>query len=176
MEKNEKIIILGKSGAGKDFLLRKLKEKGLNGSIKWTTRPQRKNEVNGVEYHFTDSETFLKMKSNNEFVVSEQFTNDKGDVWNYGISNVDFNQAQAFIMTPGEISQLDESVRKGCFIVYLDIDRTVREARLPIREDNNDSVQRRLNADEKDFKGFRNYDLKITDSEFEVEMIWGLMT
>lgn len=29
MEKKEKIIITGKSGSGKDFLLRKLTEKGL---------------------------------------------------------------------------------------------------------------------------------------------------
>ena len=175
MDKREKILICGKSGAGKDFLLRKLKEKGLNSSIKWTTRPKRNNETNDVEYHFTDDATFLKMKSDNQFAVSEQFSNHKGDVWNYGISNEDFGQAQAFIMTPGEIAQLDEEVRKGCFVVYLDIDRSIRESRLPIREDNNDSIQRRLDADEKDFKKFHSYDLKITDPEFEVDMVWDLM-
>src|SRR5581483_8090726 len=116
MDKREKILICGKSGAGKDFLLRKLKEKGLLSSIKWTTRPKRNNETNNVEYHFTDDATFLKMKSENKFVVSEQFTNHKGDIWNYGISNEDFSQAQAFIMTPGEIAQLDNEIRKGCFV------------------------------------------------------------
>ena len=37
MIKSEKIILLGKSGSGKDFLMRKLVEKGLEPGIKWTT-------------------------------------------------------------------------------------------------------------------------------------------
>ena len=78
-------------------------------------------------------------------------------------------------MTPGEIKQIDEVTRKGCFVVYLDIDRSVRESRISGRNDNNDSVKRRLDADEIDFKDFKDYDLKVTDPEFEVEMVLSLM-
>jgi hypothetical protein len=39
----------------------------------------------------------------------------------------------------------------------------------------NDSIKRRLDADEIDFSGFKDYDLKITDPEFEVEMVLSLM-
>ena len=42
--------------------------------------------------------------------------------------------------------------------------------------DNNDSVIRRLNADEIDFKDFSNYDLKVTDPVFDIEMILSLMS
>ena len=74
------------------------------------------------------------------------------ETWHYGLSKSEFNKAQAFIMTPGEIKQIDEVTRKGCFVVYLDIDRSVRESRISGRNDNNDSVKRRLDADEIDFK------------------------
>ena len=93
----------------------------------------------------------------------------------YGLTKEEFNKAQAFIMTPGEIEQIDPETRKGCFLVYLDIDRDIREKRISGRNDNNDSVQRRLDADEIDFKDFKDYDLKITDPEFEVEMVLSLM-
>ena len=43
--KNEKVIILGKSGSGKDYLMRKLVERGLKGCLKWTTRPQRNHGI-----------------------------------------------------------------------------------------------------------------------------------
>ena len=78
-------------------------------------------------------------------------------------------------MTPGEINQIPNELRKELFIVYLDIDRNIRESRILSREDKNDSVKRRLDADEIDFKGFDDYDLKITDPEFGVDMVWDLM-
>ena len=87
----------------------------------------------------------------------------------------DFNNSQAFIMTPGELNQIDPITRKKCFVVYLDIDRSVRENRILKRNDDNDSVIRRLDADEIDFQNFKDYDLKITDPEFESIDIINLM-
>jgi stage III sporulation protein SpoIIIAA len=46
--KSEKLIIIGKSGSGKDHLLRHLKKEGLETSIKVTSRPKRVNEIDGV--------------------------------------------------------------------------------------------------------------------------------
>ena len=175
MDKTEKLIIVGKSGSGKNFLLEKLISKGLKPSIKWTTRPQRKGEKNGFEYTFTDNEHFERMVEGDQFLVWQSFKNDVGNLWYYGISKYDFDENQAFIMTPGELSKLNEFQRKSSFVVYLDIDRSVRESRLPIREDNNDSIQRRLNADEIDFCDYRDYDLKLTDPDFDVDVVWSLM-
>ncbi len=171
LNKSEKIIVCGPSGSGKDFLLRQLKSKGLSTSIKVTTRPKRLNESDGVSYHFRNLEQF----ENLNLIVKQDFYNDKGDLWKYGILKEDFNNSQAFIMTPGEISQLTEKIRRGCFVVYLDIDRQIRESRILHREDANDSVKRRLDADQKDFKNFTDYDLKITDPEFDVDSILSLM-
>lgn len=170
-DKLEKLIIVGKSGSGKDHLLRELRKKGLETSIKVTSRPKRENETDGVTYYFKTLDEF----NNLDLIVTQDFFNDKKELWKYGILKEDFNNSQAFIMTPGELNQIDVIFRKKCFVVYLDIDRKVRESRILRRNDNNDSVMRRLEADELDFNDFRDYDLKITDPDFEVDDIINLM-
>ena len=171
LDKTEKLLICGHSGSGKDFLLRQLKEKGLKASTKVTTRPKRKNEVEGVNYYFKTLNQFESL----DLLVSQDFFNDKGELWKYGILKEDFNNSQAFILTPGEVRQLTPEVRKKCFVVFLDIERSIRESRISNRQDHNDSIKRRLDADEIDFKDFRDYDLKITDPEFDVDSILSLM-
>lgn len=171
LDKTEKIIICGHSGSGKDFLLRQLKDKGLKTSIKVTTRPKRQNETEAVNYYFKSLDEFKNL----DLIVNQDFYNDKGELWKYGILKEDFSNSQAFILTPGEINQLSSDVRKGCFVVFLDIDRNIRESRISNRKDHNDSIKRRLDADEIDFKDFKDYDLKITDPEFDVDSILSLM-
>lgn len=175
INKNEKIIIVGKSGSGKDWLLRQLKNEGLRSSVKVTTRPQRQNEEEGVNYYFKSNFEFDNLLKENKFIVEQKFLNNKNELWKYGILMDDFENSQAFIMTPDEIKQIDDEKRKNCFIVYLDIDRKTREGRILHRNDDNDSVIRRLEADEIDFQNFKDYDLKITDPQFEVDMILNLM-
>ena len=60
-------------------------------------------------------------------------------------------------MTPNELSQISEEDRKSSFVVYLNIDQSIRKERLLERNDNNDSIDRRIVADGEDFKGFMDY-------------------
>lgn len=179
LNKTEKIVIIGPSGSGKDFLLRKLEEEGLKVSVKTTTRPQRKNEIEGITYNFISESKFKDTLLKNEFICHQEFyvtpEGREPETWYYGLEKVEFNKSQAVIMTPGEVKQLDIEIRKNCFIVYLDIDRSIREKRILGRSDNNDSVKRRLESDDIDFKDFKDFDLKITDPEFNVEMVLSLM-
>jgi guanylate kinase len=177
--KNEKVIILGKSGSGKDYLMRKLVERGLKGCLKWTTRPQRKHEQQGITYNFVSDTQFTESINENKFLAYQTFNvtpeDREPETWYYGVTLEEFNESQVFIMTPGEFSNLTPEMRKGCFVVYLDIDRSVRESRLFKRQDKNDSITRRLDADELDFLNFKDYDLKITDPEFTANEVYELM-
>jgi guanylate kinase len=68
------IVISAPSGAGKTTLCKLLldRDKNLSLSISATTRPPRKNEVNGKDYFFlTEKEFFIKVK-NGEFLEYEQ--------------------------------------------------------------------------------------------------------
>ena len=177
--KREKCLIIGPSGSGKDFLMRKLVEKGLKGCLKMTTRPQRKNEIQGITYDFVSESDFIQSINENKFLAYQTFNvtpeNKEPETWYYGITLQEFNESQVFIMTPGEFKNLTPKMRKGCFVVYLDIDRDIRESRLFNREDKNDSIKRRLDADDIDFGGFKDYDLKITDPEFSSDDVYDLM-
>ena len=179
MDKSEKVILLGKSGSGKDYLMRKLVEKELKGCLKMTTRPQRKFEKQGVTYNFVSDNQFTELIKENKFLVYQTFNvTPEGrdpETWHYGVTFEEFNESQVFIMTPGEFSNIDEDTRKKCFVVYLDIDRSIRESRLFRREDNNDSIKRRLDADDIDFQSYIDYDLRITDPDFTAEDVYDLM-
>jgi guanylate kinase len=178
-KKNEKLLILGQSGAGKDFLVRNIVKKDLIGCLKMTTRPQRKHEIQWVTYEFVADWTFKEKIENDEFLCYQTFNvTPEGrdpETWYYGITKAEFERAQVFIMTPGEFSKIDAETRKNCFVVYLDIDREIREERILRRRDKNDSVQRRLDSDEEDFKGFGDYDLRVTDPDFTAEDVYDLM-
>lgn len=177
--KHEKCIIIGPSGSGKDYLMRKLSEMGLKPGLKWTTRPQRKLEEQGVNYNFVNESKFNETINCDGFLVYQSFlvTPEKSEpqIWYYGLTKEEFRNSQVFIMTPGEVSMISEIDRKSCFIVYLDIDRSIREDRLKTREDKNDSIKRRLDSDDEDFRILKDYDLRITDPEFDAEDIYNLM-
>jgi guanylate kinase len=173
-EKTEKLIIVGPSGSGKDFLRRGLIQKGLKYSAKFTTRPKRIQETDGVDYQFISEDDYLNLKENDEIKVYQTFKIGE-EIWKYGITVDNFESNQLFIMTPHEISQLTDKDLSGCFLVYLDIPLDVRRKRLFRRNDKNDSIERRLKSDEEDFKDYNYYDLKITDPDFDADSIYDLM-
>ncbi len=64
------IVFSGPSGSGKDTVLAELKNRDINmqQSISVTTREMREGEVDGVDYFFTDVETFEKNISEGYFL------------------------------------------------------------------------------------------------------------
>lgn len=83
------LIVFGKSGTGKDTAVRKFvgSEQGKNFSelVRYTTRPIREGEVNGVDYHFI-SEDDLDGEENS-FLEGHWFNN-----WFYGTSEESITQ------------------------------------------------------------------------------------
>ena len=72
-EKTEKLLIIGPSGSGKDYLTRKLVQMGLRPCIKWTTRPMRKFEKQGVTYNFVNESQFTESIDKSEFLAYQIF-------------------------------------------------------------------------------------------------------
>jgi len=67
-------IITAASGAGKTSLIKALlaKDEHLKLSISHTTRKPRPSEANGVDYHFVDDATFLRMLGEAQFLESAE--------------------------------------------------------------------------------------------------------
>jgi guanylate kinase len=64
------IVLSGPSGAGKDAVLRRLKEMAcpLTGVVTMTTRPKRDYERDGIDYHFVSKERFHEMLTADAFL------------------------------------------------------------------------------------------------------------
>lgn len=165
MEINKKIAIIGKSASGKDYLAKFLEKYNLKRGISYTTRPIRVNEQNHIDYHFVSKTDFEDM-INSGYMIEYNHFND----WYYGSSIDDFNNNDVFIKTVSGINQL-KSYRNEIIIIYLDISHDTRYKRLLERNDNNDSINRRMEADDKDFEHFSDYDIYINDDNYNIEYI-----
>jgi guanylate kinase len=120
----------------------------------------RDGEVEGEDYFFKTEEEFIDMVEAGEFYEHVSFNG-----WHYGTTVKQFFKDDVFIMTPHGISKIHEEDREKCFIIYFDIEESVRKERLMLRSDA-DTVDRRLVADENDFKNFVDFDLRITNHNF----------
>ena len=169
--KTEKIIIIGGSGSGKNYLLNGLIAKGERYEPKITTRPIRSGEINGVDYNFMSNEDFMKLYNDKQIKTYQKFII-KGEPWFYAVSKENYINNNLFIMTPFELEMLSEEERRGCYVVYLDIDESIRRKRILERNDNNDSIERRMSADRLDFLTFEDYDIKVSDSDFDIDLIY----
>ncbi len=156
-----KLVLVGKAASGKDYLKTRLKKKGFKIGVSHTTRPPRPSETDGVDYRFTDEATFKQMIEKDQFVEYMHFNG-----WYYGQTKEDFTHAEVMIMSKDGLDILPEQYRKKCMVIYLDIDRKTRVERLNLREDPNDSVERRLLADDEQFKGFKDFEIRITNPDF----------
>ena len=153
-----KIIIVGKGGSGKDFLRKKLEARGFVYSISHTSRPKREGEVYGKDYKFVDESFFINYPS-------KFYEIDKFNGWYYGTTITEFKRANLIIMTPNGIKKIRKDDRERCFIIFIDPDKDVIRKRLMERGDV-DSVDRRIESDNKDFFEFSDYDMRITNHDF----------
>jgi guanylate kinase len=163
--RKKRIILAGKGGSGKDHLRNLLVEKGFKYCISFTTRPKRPTEIEGEDYFFIDENEFKEMIDKDSFIEYVNFNQ-----WYYGTPKDQFQSSNVLIMTPSGIFKLSDEDRMQSFILFIDIDQETRRNRLSQRRDA-DAVERRIEADEKDFFEFSDYDAKIIDPNFTLENI-----
>lgn len=158
---HKRIILVGPGASGKDYMRKVLESRGFKYAVSYTTRPARPGEVEGKDYYFLTQEECQRMKDNQEFYEAIDFNG-----WTYGTSNRQFYNDDVFIMTPSGLSHLSPEDRKSSFVIFFDIDETIRKERLEQRVMPGHSVEARLQADRELFEGFNDYDLRITNPDF----------
>ena len=147
--------IVGKSGAGKDTILREAVAAApevLHEIISCTTRPKRENEIDGVNYNFISEEDFLLEKDLGLMLETSEFNN-----WHYGteLKALNKDKINIGVFNPeGVISLLSKSEEIDLKIFYIIADDKTRLLRQLNREQNPNvkEIIRRFNTDEADFK------------------------
>lgn len=156
---------MGKSSTGKDTIKKALLNNPLlhlTPMIMDTTRPPRKEEVDGIDYNFIkDLDDMLKKNENNDYVVVSTYKvydNDGfSDNWYYGVPKVYDNNiyigSGALSIYEHLVEYYGESIVKPIYLVVDDKDRLMRSI---TRESNNNGsnykeICRRYISDETDF-------------------------
>lgn len=157
-----RLVLCGKAASGKDHLRRRLQDKGFKYGVSYTTRPPRPGEEEGRDYFFITEERFDSMRRDGLWYEWVEFNG-----WYYGTTIEQFKETcNLFIMTPIGISGIKPEDRQSTTVIWLDIDRETRVERLRGRDMPGDSMGRRLDADERDFAGFTDFDVRITNTDF----------
>lgn len=158
---HKRVILVGRAASGKDFIRKKFESRGFRYAVSYTTRPPREGEIDGQDYIFISPEKAQEMIENDEFYEYVEFNG-----WIYGTTRDQFDEDDVFIMTPSGLAHVDEDSRKKSFVIFIDIDEEIRRKRMMERDMPGDSVERRIEADRKDFENFTNYDIRITNHDF----------
>lgn len=180
--------IMGKSGSGKDTILKEInKVEGLDLKtiVTYTTRPRRSNETDGVEYFFIDKERLNAFNEDGKIIECRVYDTVYGK-WYYSTiddGQIDLdNNNYIIIVTLEAYSAFRKYFGDEKLVpLYINIDDGVRLERALNREreeakPNYNEMCRRFLADSEDFsesnlkdnkiiKFYDNYDLKDCVSE-----------
>lgn len=170
--KGKLFVITAPSGAGKTSLINALLEDdpALKLSISYTTRPPRRGERNGREYHFVDEPTFLSMRGRGEFLESAEVHGNR-----YGTSKKVIHDA----LERGEdlVLEIDwqgaQQVRAlypdavGIFILPPSFDELERRMR-GRDQDSEDVIRRRLNNAKEELAHQNEFKYRIINKDFDI--------
>lgn len=161
---NAKVLLVGKSGSGKntvqDYLVRKY---GLKPLLSYTTRERRFPEENThtfitlQEYEGfkqTDFIAYTFYNGNHYFATKKQF--EEADIYIIDLDGVEY------------ISKLNLGLETPYIVIYLDVPEDVRRQRMESRNDDATAIEERLRYDEDAFREVNrwcNYSIPNLDSE-----------
>lgn len=164
-------VISGPSGAGKSRIIQLLRKRvtDLVYSISHTSRKPRKNEVDGVEYHFADRENFERMIKEGAFVEWAEVYHDL-----YGTSfsslRVQTDKELDVVMDLDSTGakNIKEHFKNSILIYVLPPSLEVLEKRLRERAtDNERAINTRLEKAFKELKKCARYDYIVVNDDLD---------
>lgn len=162
--------LVGKSASGKDTLFKEiLRQKGddLIPVIPYTTRPKRRSEDEGVDYHFATETDLERFRAEGRVIEERQYNTTQG-VWRYFTLSFELEEGRDYILITTLEGAVSISAAYGpevVRIIYLTLDDKTRLLRCIDREAKQaapdyEEVCRRFIADQKDFSDEKLRSLK----------------
>jgi guanylate kinase len=156
-----KIAIVGKAASGKDHLRKQMIKRGMKFGVSTTSRAPREGEVEGKDYHFVSEEIFIEAIRTGEMLLHQQFNGHY-----YGITKKAYDACDCVILNVEVINTMSEEFRSSLFVIYLNIDIQIRMERMKERDVSFKDIANRVYADDRQYDGFTNYDLMISNPNF----------
>ncbi len=164
-------VIAAPSGAGKTTLVKQLLKRNpdLEFSVSFTTRKQRKTEVEGRDYFFVDEARFLELKERGELLESALVF---GNHYGTGRRQVEEhleNGRHVILEIDWQGARQVHDAMPDCISVFiLPPSREELERRLRYRRtDSDDVIRRRLNEASGDMTHWNEFDFVIVNDDLE---------
>lgn len=172
--------LIGKSCAGKDSLynvIMKDKDLALRPVIRYTTRPIRDGEVDGVSYHFVDIDGYRSLKESGRIIEEQVYHTVHGDWYYFTVDDGEIDIANNDYLAIGVLESFADTRKyfgeDKVLPIYIELDdgerlfRALQRERLP-ENGRYAEMCRRFLADAEDFREERIKELGIPDdSRFE---------
>ena len=170
-DKGTLYIVSAPSGAGKTSLVAALVEKlpRLRISVSHTTRPRREGEVEGVNYHFTSRETFVRMVEEGRFLEhAEVFGNLYGTSADWVAQTLRSGDDVILEIDWQGATQIRKQLPDSVSIFILPPSLETLAERLRGRETDDESViQQRLDGAQEEMSHYGEFDYLVVNDDFQ---------
>ena len=166
------IVIVGESASGKTAVEKVLSNVySYRRIVSYTTRPQRRHEQNGVDYHFIPEEEFERLLNDNYFVEHSKYRD-----WHYGICEEDCESGDIIVANPHGLRQLKRIYPGSVKSFYINTSEKKRLIRLLERGDDILECFKRVISDQGVFQNMEEEcDYIINCDDDPPEIIAGLI-
>jgi guanylate kinase len=166
------IVVSAPSGAGKTTVLARVlgELSGIRFSVSHTTRAPRVAERDGVDYHFVDRTTFLRLRDEKRLL---EWAEVHGNLYGTGLAELERARAEGEDVLLDVDVQGAEQVRSrvpdAVTVFILPPSYEVLERRLRGRgQDGEETIRRRLAAAGREIGAFQSYDYAIVNEDLDV--------
>lgn len=170
------IILVGKTACGKSTTAKLMEKLGYQRIVTDTTRPRRKEETDGIDYHFRTQDEFEALKEAGYYAESVDYEAAFGHC-SYGSAKEAYESKKdsVIVLNPYGLKMVKKNVIAGSTIsIFLDVSEDILAERLHIRGDAEDEIARRLEHDRIDFADMSevcDYTISIAGKETEEEIL-----
>jgi len=163
------IVISGPSGAGKDSLIRRMKELQVpfHFVVTATSRPPRPGEVDGVDYHFLSRERFEAGIQGGEFLEYAVVYGDYKGIPRWEIENALAGGKDVILRVDVQgAATLRRLIPEAVFVFVIPSSREELIERLRARgTESSESIARRLQAVEEELKRWIEFDYVVVNRD-----------
>ena len=166
------IVLSSPSGAGKTTITKKISQKypKIKISISHTTRKPRSNEIDGVDYHFVSKDRFENLIKENKFYEYAKIFDNY-----YGTSKQSVNKLHkenydvVFDIDWQGTKQLSEYKELNLIKIFIlpPNKKELKNRLINRNQDNNQTVEKRLNQYENDILHWSDYDYVLINQDLE---------
>ena len=171
MNRGRLFVVTAPSGAGKTSLIEALMadDETLKLSVSYTTRAPRPGEKDGVDYHFVDEATFLRMRDAGEFLEHAEVHGNRYGTAKRVITQALAQGADLILEIDWQGARQVRAIYSDCVGIFI-LPPSIEELERRMRKRGKDSdvvIRRRLQAARGEMEHAGEFDYAIINKDFE---------